>query len=47
VIETLRDPRIVKAEIASQGRRQAPQIVRRERRFKPSSAQMPGVFTLP
>ena len=31
VIETLRDPRIVKAEIASQGRRRAAQIVRRER----------------
>ena len=31
VIETLRDPRIVKAEVARQGRRRPAQIVRRER----------------
>jgi hypothetical protein len=31
MIETFRDPRIIKAEITSQGRRRAAQIVRCER----------------
>jgi hypothetical protein len=31
VIETFRDPRVIEAEIASQGRRRPAQVVRRER----------------
>jgi hypothetical protein len=39
--KAFRDPSVIKAEIARQGRRRPAQIVRRER-LQPSSAQMPG-----